>query len=175
MVQNLGLPTETLLTTSHRIVFSLKSSDIEMRSLDFFQQIESVKKNFPQDRVESFVFKELSLSEQIQIASQTSVFITLCGGGAVTAMFLPKGAVVIAYYGQDGVENNILTGKPALLDWDLLNSMSHLRVHWMPRNTMDGPLDKKTLVLLIQHELEIMSVSPELVLLSQRSPHGVTI
>jgi len=163
MVENLGLPIHPANNQGfggggpHRIVFSQKSSDIYIRSLDFERQLEIVRTSFPNERVENYTLKSLTLHEQVEIASQASIFVTLCGGGAVTAMFLPRGASVIVYYGEDsGTENNKLTGKPALLDWDLFNSMSHLRVHWMPRNSRKKTVDERALILLIQHELTII-------------------
>jgi len=61
---------------------------------------------------------------------------------------------VILYYSEDGgAKNNRMTFKPALLDWDLFNAMSHLRVHWLPRNTVTTELDEQALVALIRHEL----------------------
>ena len=163
MLQNIGVPIRPIVPElSHvharrRIVFSQASSDILSRSEMFHKELPLIRAQFPRELVQNYTFKTLSLREQVQIASETSIFISLCGGGAVTAMFLPKGASVILYYREDGgVEENIFTGKPARLDWDLFNSMSHLRVHWMPEKTMGGRLDKTTLVLLIQHELELM-------------------
>lgn len=144
-----------------RIVFSQKSSDIFIRSMDFERQLELVRSKFPDHDVENYILKELTVEQQMQIANDADIFVTLCGGGAVTAMFLPKGASVIVYYSEDsGVKNGIMNGKPALLDWDLFNSMSHLRVHWLPRNTMKGTLDEKALTLLIRHEIDIMDSSP---------------
>jgi hypothetical protein len=64
---------------------------------------------------------------------------------------------VIVYYSEDGgALNNRMTHKPALLDWDLFNAMSYLRVHWMPRNTMRETMDEKALLLLIRHELDLI-------------------
>jgi hypothetical protein len=138
----------------HRIVFSQKSSDMPNRNLEFTEQIAAVQKYIPHASVEAYVFKDLSLQEQMQVAIQSSVFITLCGGGAVTGMFLPRGASVILYYdARGGAENNHLTGLPARLDWDLFNAMTHLRVHWLPKNTAKDAVDQMSLVLLIRHEL----------------------
>jgi hypothetical protein len=138
----------------HRIVFSQKSSDIPNRNLEFTQQIAAVQKYIPHASVEAYIFKDLSLQGQMQVAVQSSVFITLCGGGAVTGMFLPRGASVILYYdARGGAENNHLTGLPARLDWDLYNAMTHLRVHWLPKNTAKDAVDQMSLVLLIRHEL----------------------
>ena len=93
----------------------------------------------------------------MEIASQTSIFITGCGGGAVTATFLPKGASVILYYVEDGgVRNNKNTGTPARLDWDLFNNFGYLKVHWLPKGTMQSETDLKALAVLVQHELDAM-------------------
>ena len=57
---------------------------------------------------------------------------TVGGGGAVTAMFASRGASVFVYYSEtDGQRDNRHTNEPARLDWDLLNAMSYLRVHWL--------------------------------------------
>ena len=151
MMQNMGFDIANVPTRiPHQIVFSQKSSDIFIRSMDFERQIDVVKDRFPQSKVDAYVFKELSLHEQLAAVHDAAIYVTLCGGGAVTAMFLPKGASVIIYYSEDGgVEYNKMTFKPALLDWDLFNAMSHLRVHWMPRNTMKTQHDEDALSLLI--------------------------
>jgi len=164
MVDNMGLSIHAPVSKlpngrdrPHRIVFSQKSSDIYIRSLDFERQLDLVKESFPNEQIENYTLKSLTLQEQVDIASQASIFVSLCGGGAVTAMFLPRGSSVILYYGEDsGSEGNKLTGKPALLDWDLFNSMSHLRVHWLPRNSRGKKVDERALILLIQHELAII-------------------
>jgi hypothetical protein len=140
-----------------RVVFSQKSSDIPLRSIDFDKQIAFVKERIPEARVEAYILKNLTVYEQMDIASQTSVFVSLCGGGAVTGMFLPKGASVIVYYAENGgTRNGKRDYQPALLDWDILNSMSHLRVHWVPRNTRDTELDLQVLVMLIRNELKLI-------------------
>lgn len=167
MVQTLGLaptsPNGAGDVVPHkaprRIVFSQLSSDHNYRNLDFSHLVDIVKRELPGESVEPFVFKKLSIHDQVEVARTTAIYVTICGGGAVTAMFLPKGASLIVYYQEDaGADGNRLTGKPALLDWDLLNSMSHLRVHWLPRNTMTqkGEHDEKALVALMKHELELI-------------------
>ena len=141
----------------YRIVFSQKSSDIFARSLDFETQIQIVQDRFPNVSVEHYVMKNLTLLEQLELTSRTSIYITLCGGGAVSAMFLPKGASVILYYSEDGgTRNGKRSYQPALLDYDLFNAMSYLRVHWLPRNTMKTTFDQDALVLLIEQELHII-------------------
>lgn len=160
MLRNMNMDPDAVLTAAskpYRIVFSQKSSDIWIRNMDFERQIELVKENFPDALVENYIFKEMTLQEQLDVAVNTAVYITLCGGGAVTAMFLPAGASVILYYATDGgTYNGKMNHKPALLDWDLFNAMSHLRVHWMPRNTMKSSMEETALVMLIRHELELI-------------------
>lgn len=141
----------------HRIVFSQKSSEIFNRNLDFERQMQIARENLPAALVEGYAFRNHSLQEQLTIAHDASIFVTLCGGGAVTAMFLPAGTSVFLYYSEDGgAKNNRMTHKPAMLDWDLFNAMSHLRVHWLPRNTLTDKYDEQLLVDLMRHELSLI-------------------
>jgi hypothetical protein len=141
----------------YRIVFPQKSSDIYARSMDFIKEIRIVQEHFPNVSVEYYIMKNLTLMEQLEITTQTSIYITLCGGGAVSAMFLPKGASVILYYSEDGgTRNGKRSYLPALLDYDLFNAMSYLRVHWLPRNTMKTTFDHEVLLSLIEQELHII-------------------
>jgi hypothetical protein len=161
MIQNIGLPLIPAAKQSpHRIVFSSQSSEIPSRKIDFEPTILAVQQAFPNDIVQGYIMSELSLQEQIKVATEASVYITVCGGGAATAMFLPRGASVIIFFTEDGgAVHNRMTHLPARLDWDLFQHMSHLRVHWMPRNTFKkGSLvDLEGLIELIRHELYIMS------------------
>ena len=157
MMSNIGLPLEYHHKPQFKIIFSEKSSDVASRYIDFTSQIDLLRKSFHPKyvSVESYVFKDLSLVEQIQIASQATIFITGAGGGAVTATFLPKGASVFIYYLETGgVANNKLTGTPARLDWDLFNNLAYLKVHWLPKHTMQTEPDLRALGLLVQHELD---------------------
>jgi hypothetical protein len=158
MLANLNLPVYLLSTGPRRIVFSQLSTTIAWRAMNFLPEMSVVRKELPDLVVEGYQFNSMSLHEQIQIASQASVYVTSCGGGAVTAMFLPKGSSVIIYYhSRGGREGNQDSGEPALLDWDIFNSMSHLRVHWLPLpNSANRDADDAALVALIQHEIEIM-------------------
>jgi len=159
MLRNMKMDTSPIYTRPkpYRIVFSQKSSDIFIRSMDFERQIEIVKENFPDAVVENYIFKEHTLQEQIEIATNAAIYVTLCGGGAVTGMFLPKGASVLIYYAEDGgLYNGKMNYKPALLDWDLFNSMSHLRVHWIPRNSRKTAIDENALIMLVRHELDLI-------------------
>ena len=157
MLTNMGIPTELNHEPPFRVIFSEKSSSILSRNLDFSRQKELLEQNFHPSyvSVESYVFSEMPLKEQLEISSQASIFITTCGGGAVTSMFMPMGSSVIMYYLEGGsTVGNKQTGKPARLDWDLFNNLAYLKVHWLPVGTMQTEYDTKTLFLLIQHELE---------------------
>jgi hypothetical protein len=108
---------------------------------------------FTGDNVEAktVVLKRMSLREQIQMAAETDLFITGCGGGAVTATFLPKGATAIIYFNeQGGQKQNKPTGLPARLDWDLFNHLSYIRVLWFPSMTMYREHDLETLVEVVR-------------------------
>jgi hypothetical protein len=120
MLSNLNLPTTLKHKPPFRIVFSLRSSEAGRRAFDFKKQQLLLKESFQSSyvSVEGYVFAELSLREQLEIATQTSIFITSCGGGAVTGMFLPKGGSVIMYYPESGgLVGNKPNGNPARLDW----------------------------------------------------------
>jgi hypothetical protein len=157
MMSNIGVPLEYHHKPKFKIVFSEKSSDVASRHIDFSSQIDLLRKSFHPKYVsiESYVFKDLSLVEQIEIVSQATIFITGAGGGAVTATFLPKGASVFLYYLETGgVVNNKATGTAARLDWDLFNNLAYLKVHWLPKQTMQTEPDLRALGLLVQHELD---------------------
>jgi hypothetical protein len=160
MLENVGLPITAISSNPpFKIVFSVGSSDIPSRNLDFIKQIETIHQNFPHGlvQVEAYTMKELTVQQQVKMASEAAIFISMCGGGAVTGMFLPKGASVILYYLEHGgVERGVMTGSHAHLDWDLFNHLSHVRTHWMPTATMDQRVDLRALVLLIQNELEMI-------------------
>lgn len=166
MMHNMGFMGKELLLhqrvdadgyARHRIVFSQKSSEIFNRNLDFERQIQIARESLPAAHVEGYVFRNHSLQEQLTIAHDASIFVTFCGGGAVTAMFLPAGTSVFIYYSEKGgAKNNRMTHKPAMLDWDLFNSMSHLRVHWLPRDTITDEYDERLLVDLMRHELSLI-------------------
>jgi hypothetical protein len=157
MLKNMGIPIEYNHKPPYRIIFSENSSNIGHRNFDFTKQKELVQQSFDPSyvSVESYVFSEMSVAKQLEIASQASIFITSCGGGAVSSMFMPKGSSVIFYYLEDGgIIYGKSSGKPARLDWDLFNNMAYLKVHWLPVGTMQTDADTKALLFLIQHELD---------------------
>ena len=155
MLKNMQIPTDFNHKPPFRIVFSENSS--HHRNFDFAEHKELLEKNFVSSfvSVESYVFSKMSLADQLEVASRASIFITVCGGGSVTAMFMPKGSSVIFFYQEDGgIVNNKPTGKPARLDWDLFNNMAYLKVHWLPSGTARAKADMKAFLLLIQYELD---------------------
>ena len=120
MLSNMNIPTTFRQKPPFRVILSQHSSEAGKRSYDFKKQQEILQQNFNPGyvSVEVYTMSELPLREQLEIVSQASVFITGCGGGAVTGMFLPKGSSIIFYYPESGgVVGNVPNGKPARLDW----------------------------------------------------------
>jgi hypothetical protein len=160
-MQNLGITSEPLRPQApFDITFSMSSSESYLRSQDYITQMKAVNSTFSSDevRVHGHVMKELSVEEQIMLASKSAIFVTSSGGGAVTATFLPRGATLIIYYiGNGSIEKNKKTFKPARLDWDLFNHMSYIRVHWLPVKDMNSPKGVATFLQLIRNELHVIS------------------
>lgn len=152
-------PPPTIQGPPYKISFSTNSSQSITRGIDFQQQIELVKSSFPQDlvQVQAFEFKELSLKDQVRVAAESSIFITVCGGGAVTATFLPPGASLILYFdATGGAKDNVYTGEPARLDWDYFEHSSAVSTHWLPTNTMNSKVDLQMLTDILTHELNTL-------------------
>lgn len=149
-----------------QITFSLRSSRDWSRRLNFTTQIVSLSTAFQEENravevvVKSYAMNELSVPEQIDVATKTSIFITGCGGGSMTATFLPRNSAIIVYYdakgGLDFVPRLAKNDQPARLDADLLNHAGHLRVHWLPVQNMDDVDHVSILKKLIFHELAII-------------------
>jgi hypothetical protein len=161
MLQNLNIPTTPLYFQQepYNVVFSKFSSRSGKRRTGFEKQLASVQAEFSSEKVlvRGEEMQTLSLVEQATMASQAAVWVTSCGGGAVTATFLPRGAAVIIYYDPKGsIVRNKPRGTPARLDWDLFNHMSHLRVHWLPTPNMHTPEGLKVLNELIRSELHVI-------------------
>lgn len=137
MIRNIGVPDpeaevgpeEPLL-----VLFSANSSEKKHRAMSFVlekrdlqNQLQkySNKLGLPTVAMESYQFSRYTVKEQIEMVSKAAVFVTTCGGGAVTATFLPRGASVLVIFPEKGgVENNKLSGKPARLDWDYFVSFT---------------------------------------------------
>jgi hypothetical protein len=151
-------------STKQYITFSIESSRDVSRRLDFAQQIDALKQVYGvvdhnHDPVRSFLFRDLSIDEQMSVAATTRIFVTVCGGGAMTVTFLPRDTSVIVFYDDTGgldfstLQSN---GRPARLDWDLLTNASHLRVHWLPIHRMNEPAYLRLFQTLIVHEMALM-------------------
>jgi hypothetical protein len=140
-----------------QIIFSVQSSSNPLRNLDFSRQEHMLRRQLDPSEatIESKIFKDLSLKDQVQLVTETSIFITGCGGGAVTATFLPRGATVIIFYNEVGGRvANVPTNLPARLDWDLFNHLAYLHVHWFPSGTMNKMEDLVTLIQVVQDDLK---------------------
>ena len=167
-----GIPPPTV---RNKITFSTHSSRGFERSLSFENQsavvhqalIESAQQwtkkdtNQQQIQVQSITMKDLSLEEQMQVALESAIFVTVSGGGAVTATFLPPGSTLIVYYLEDGgfdFWKYNYTYTPARLDWDLLANAAHLKVHWLHMKSMETKGDLKVLEQLVLHDLGAMDL-----------------
>ncbi|VEU34039.1 unnamed protein product [Pseudo-nitzschia multistriata] len=126
------------------VLFSSLSSKTRRR--DFVKEANDLRRviaersgpDDPQIIVETHKFSDYTLEKQIQMASRAAVFVTFCGGGAITASFLPKGASVQIYYNEKGgIRHNIDTQLPARLDWDFFNNAGYLHVQWLPVISID--------------------------------------
>jgi hypothetical protein len=173
MLRNLHLPTElvatatgsspssTTSTNAWRIVLSTHSSSYTSRKLDFQLQYDAMVAAFPSTStttIQRVILSQMSVMEQVQLISQSNVLVSVCGGGTVTATFLPRGATLILYYdeynGYDFHHPQPQGIGPAFLDWDLFNNAGHLRVHWLPLGSINTPQGIALLISLIQHEME---------------------
>lgn len=157
-----------------QVVLSTLSSRDEDRRLDFAVQLDYLRKQFDDNKISNsqqstiqlhnYSLWQFSLEEQVRLARRTHIYVTACGGGVMTATFLPPGSVVIVYYNPSGglvfAGNQQVrpTGGPARLDWDLLNNASHLRVHWLPMTTMNTRADLELLELLLRHEANTITL-----------------
>jgi hypothetical protein len=155
----LGIPTDSLTLGSKpfRIVISIKSSSNPIRNLDFTEQRRLLEHELKDENVEvkTVVLKDMSLHEQMRLATETNIFISGCGGGAVTATFLPRGATAIIFFNEaGGQKQNKATGLPAQLDWDLFNHLSYIRVLWFPSTTMNKIHDLKTLLEVVKYTIK---------------------
>ena len=165
LLENMGLSSALPPpTVRNKITFSTYSSGGFERSLGFENQIAIVNQvlmehHHPQQKiqVQSITMKDLSLEEQMRVATESAIFVTVSGGGAVTATFLPPGSTLIVYYLEDGgfdFWNYSYTYTPARLDWDLLGNAAHLQVHWLPIKSMESKEDLNVLKHLVMHDLE---------------------
>lgn len=145
-----------------QISFSLMSSQDWDRRLDFALQIEALRRELSPDEatIRSYTLWNMTLQDQLNAVSSSNIFITACGGGSMTATFLPRGSTLIIFYNPTGgldFETLKPNGLPARLDWDLLNNAAHLRVHWLPTASMNEDRGLQLLVRLVKHEIRARS------------------
>ncbi|GKZ00044.1 hypothetical protein MPSEU_000957800 [Mayamaea pseudoterrestris] len=167
VLRNLGLkdsePALFIKETAPRIIFSLESSRDWDRRLTFTQQIRALEKDLAANaaNIQAHTLWQMPLADQIQLAMNCHIFVTTCGGGSITATFLPRGASLLVFYNETGgfdfgsFQSN---GAPARLDWDLLGNAAHLRVHWLPIGGMDTKDGLNLFVNLIRHELKVIKM-----------------
>lgn len=152
---------------SIRVVFSTSAvvADNLGSKFDFRRHEQILLDDFLHDRqvtIQSRNFLSMSLMDQVQLALQSTIFVMGCGGGgdhdgsAVSmATFLPRGATLIVLYNEVGGEtgNDVAVSTPTRPDWDLLNNLAYLRVHWLPTGTMTTNEDFATFSDLIRREV----------------------
>jgi hypothetical protein len=176
MLRNIGVENPAVPINPHRtdqpmmVYFSESSStkahrsytfEIEQAALNHVLEIRSTELGLPPVEIQSHSFKKFTVQEQALMVSQAAVYVTACGGGAVTATFLPRGAsLIVAFPETGGIENNKNSNKPARLDWDYLNNLSYLRVHWLPQahssHDRSKPADIASFVDLVLHEIQVV-------------------
>lgn len=149
MMSNLHVPPDSGVNgPPFSVTFALGSSQKKERHFSFSKQITAMEEAFGKlvDLRTVHMSRE-NLKNQVKIASESTLYVTACGGGAVTATFLPPGASLILFYTEvrDGA---------ARLDWDILNNMAWIRTHWLPAKTMDDEVD--LFVQLIARELDLV-------------------
>jgi hypothetical protein len=150
--------TPSLVANKPQIIFSLMSSQDWDRRLDFAFQIEALRKELSTDeaKIRSYTLWNMTLQEQLSAVKSSNIFITACGGGSMTATFLPRGSTLIIFFNPTGgldFETLKPNGLPARLDWDLLNNAAHLRVHWLPVASMNEEHGLQLFLRLVKHEI----------------------
>ena len=158
-LRNANIPDIGLHSTANyktlTITFNTFSSGAIERTTQFGKQMEAVQNAFHNKsfgiNVKQVVLRELTLSEQISLCTQSAVFVTTGGGGTVTATFLPKGATLIIFYHERDTD-----GFPVKMDWDLWNHYADINVHWLPIKTMNNREDLHILVEIMKHDLQVL-------------------
>jgi hypothetical protein len=139
----LSMPSSTTMLAGHTVDLSKHEQYLRQKYKDQNNIIE----------VESHKLEDLELIDQIQLAMETTVFVSLCGGSSVTGMFMPKGTSLVVYYSEIGGRKQ--SNPLARRSWDILNNLSYLRMHWLPTATMDTEQDMAAFLDLIDHEIKL--------------------
>jgi hypothetical protein len=134
----------------------VQSSKDRDRRVDFSPQIKALEQAFGSTvTIESINFADKPVLEQVRLAMESSVIVGVCGGGAVTNMFMSQGSGMVLYYSDrpSGKQHDF----PARLDFDYFNNAGYARVHWMPISSMQKQTDIDVFVKLIKNEIETIS------------------
>jgi hypothetical protein len=154
---NLGIVEQEPLKPPYKVVFSALSSKNPIRRQSFQNQMDALRGAFSDKDliVENHVFSTLNVKEQIQLATETAVFVSVVGGSASVATFLPRGSSVILFFNDvnEFTDHSSRKDFPSMIDWDFWNSAAHLRVHWMPMKSMNETVNHNALVELVKSEL----------------------
>ena len=105
--------------------------------------------------IESHDFSNTTLTDHIRLMVDSTIFISICSDLAtVSASFLPQGATFIVFY--DEKEEIVATSSCPHYYRDLLNNLSHVRVHWLPMIDKEySEQDMDVLYNLVEHEIKI--------------------
>lgn len=148
LMKNIGVNPETQVQRDPYLVIVSQASSTKKRrkNMMFETQIEALSKSVG-DRamVKGVQLAKLSLVEQVELLSKTSVFITAVGGSTVIGTFLPKGANVILYHVEE-----------RRLDWDWWNNFPQIKASWFPIEEMDEKFYLEALTEVVQNQLDLL-------------------
>jgi hypothetical protein len=160
VLRNMGITDDKetiLLSLPYRITMAVNSTNNKDRVLSFDLQYQAMAASFQNNHhnhpnlvtMERYVMQDLSLEEQLQLATQSFFYLSACGGSVVMATFLPRGASLILYFSSHRKGK-----RHSLLDYDFWNNVAYIRVHWLPIKYMNEPDQLELLILLIQSEMD---------------------
>jgi hypothetical protein len=119
------------LSESRDISMSVQTNSLKKALEDKTQ----IGEDMPEIVVEGYQFSKHTIQEQAKLV-----------GGAATATFSPRGASLLLYNQQGGgFEMKKRTGKPVYLDWDYLNKVGYIHLHWVPDRTREHKVDLEAL------------------------------
>ena len=133
---------------AYKIVIAQNSSTKEdRRGIEFRKQVSALQKRFRRNRLEVIPVQldTLSLIEQIELVQDAAFFLSMVGGGTVTAFFLPQHANIFLYPSRK------------FLDYDLWNNFPLVKTHWMPQiDLMDEKASIDYLVDSVEREMKAL-------------------
>ena len=89
--------------------------------------------------------EDVSAQEQVLCAATSAIYISVVGGGASIATFLPRGAVLILMAPRSGGRRatDVVPGNfTAFLDWDFFTHASHIHTVWESISPSDSVSDR---------------------------------